>query len=146
MASQNMVPVQLRVVCLRPPPDTFDGQATHFGLQDKKGGLDSGTQRADGARILGCEAQAKLKDGKPDFSGAQVQGKPGERFLYLSWAYAAGGWVQRIKIPLSDITWQQIEQAASSDSALEAVIEDGTAAATVRPKQGWVLVSELHNF
>lgn len=134
-----MMVVQLRVICLRPPPDTFGGRATSFGLQDKKGALDSGKQRADGARIYTCAAQTKLTGGKPDFSGAQVQGKPGERFLYLSWAYAAGEWVQRIKIPLAGISWEQIEQVAHSASVLEAMIEDGTASATVRPMQGWVI-------
>lgn len=141
MPSPDKILSRLRVICLRPPPATFGGQATLFGVQDKKGALDSGIQQADGARVYTCEAQAKLANGQPDFSGAQVQGKQGVRFLYLSWAYVAGGWVQRIKIPLAGIRWEQIEQAASSASVLEAIIEDGAASATVRPKHGWVVVA-----
>lgn len=136
--SSTLIPVRLRVVCLRPPPDTFAGLTTRFGLQDKKGILDNGIQGADGSRSYLCDIRAKLVNGKPDFSGPHVQGKPGERFLYLSWAYAVGRWVQRIKIPLAAITWEQIEQVASDTTVLQAIIEDGTAAATVRPKEGWV--------
>jgi hypothetical protein len=132
--------VRLRVICLKPPPDTWEGKATRFGLQNKEGELDSGTARDDGARIYECEAQVKLDANPPNFLGKYTHGTPTERFMYLSWGFGQGTWVRRIKIPLKSITREQIEQAAKENRVLQAVVEDGTAAATIKLKEGWTLV------
>ncbi len=130
-------PLQLHIVCLNTPPDTWRGEPAHrFGLQDKKGILDDGAKQLDGTRRFDCEVTPRLNGDDVDFSGAYVQGVKGSRFLYLSWAYDAGGWVRRIKIPLVGITPQQI----LSGQPLEAVIEASNAAATVKPIYGWKTV------
>lgn len=129
--------IQLQLICYNPPPTTFNSiPASQFGLQDKKGALDLGASQTDGSRLFTCSVEAKLSDDTVDFSGAVVQGSKGSRFLYLSWAYDMGGWVQRIKVPLAGITHQQI----FSGSVLQAVIEDGCASATVKPQHGWKMV------
>ncbi len=42
----------------------------------------------------------------------------------------AGNGVRRIKIPLTAITWQQVESALANHAALEATV-DGTGSGTV---------------
>ena len=129
--------LQLHIVCLQPPPDNWRGEPAHrFGLQDKKGILNDGIKQSDGTRIFGCEVTPRVSGSDIDFSGPYVQGAKGSRFLYLSWAYDAGGWVQRIKVPLAGITPELIE----AGNVLQAVIEDGRASATVKPKYGWKMV------
>jgi hypothetical protein len=129
--------LQLHIVCLHTPPDAWRGEPAHrFGLQDKKGILDDGVKQIDGTRLFTCEVTPRLNGDDVDFSGPHIQGVKGGRFLYLSWAYDAGGWVRRIKIPLAGITAEQI----LTGKTLEAVIEARDAAATVRPIYGWKMV------
>ena len=129
--------LQLHLICYNLPPTTFNGiAASQFGLQNKKGVLDLGASQADGSRLFTCSVEAKWSDDTLDFSGTVVQGNKGSRFLYLSWAYDTGGWVQRIKVLLAGITLEHIR----SGNLLEAVIEDGCASATVKLKYGWKTV------
>jgi len=80
--------VRLRVCCLQPPdPARHDAE---FGLQEKQPGdwvLHRGQRFRNGDVHFECECRVTiLDDGKPpDFAGLFVQGKRGERFLYLSW-------------------------------------------------------------
>ena len=142
MSGQNFVPqtkqtIQLQIICPNPPPTECGGLAANrFGLQDKKGVLDIGTTQADGSRLFTCTVEVKLSEDILDFSGAVVQGTKGSRFLYLSWAYDAGSWARRIKIPLSTITPKQIQIG----SVLQTVIEDGRTSGAVKPKDGWKMV------
>lgn len=50
----------------------------------------------------------------PRFSGAFVQGKPGEQFIYLVWGSRAhsGEWttVRRAKFALSDLNWDELAE------------------------------------
>lgn len=129
--------LQLHIICLHTPPDNWRGEPAHrFGLQDKKGILNDGIKQEDGMRLFECEVTPRLNGDDVDFSGDYVQGTKGSRFLYLSWAYDAGGWVRRIKIPLAGITSEQV----LSGKTLEAIIEANNAAATIRPIYGWKTV------
>lgn len=129
--------LQLRIICHNPPPAAFNGvSASIFGLQDKKGVVDSGQPQPDSSRMFFCTVEANLTENHLDFSGAYVQGTKGARFLYLSWAYDGGGWVQRIKIPLSAITNDQV----ASGKSLQVIIENGRASGTVKLNEGWKTV------
>lgn len=129
--------LQLHIICLHTPPNTWRGEPAHrFGLQDKKGILDDGVKQGDGTRLFECEVTPRLNGDDVDFSGVYVQGVKGSRFLYLSWAYDAGGWVHRFKIPLAGITAEQI----LSGKSLEAIIEANNATATIKPIYGWKMV------
>ena len=129
--------VQLQLICHNPPPPTCNGVAAdQFGLQDKKGALDLGTRQADDTRVFTCQIEAKVSEGEIDFRGAVVQGTKGSRFLYLSWAYDTGGWIKRIKVPLSGITLQQIRNG----HVLQVVIENGRTSGTVKLENGWKTV------
>jgi hypothetical protein len=129
--------IQLQIICHNPPPAICNGVAAdQFGLQDKKGALDLGTRQADDSRVFICAIEAKLSEDGADFSGAVVQGTKGSRFLYLSWAYDTGGWIKRIKVPLSSISMQQIR----SGHVLQIIIENGRTSGMVKPNDGWKTV------
>lgn len=133
--------IRLQVICQQPPPDQHDGQPMVFGLQDKKNSLAAGEKQPDGSLRFCCEVVAILQDDEIDFRGSQVHGGRVLRFLYLSWGYASGGWVRRMKIPLSNISWAMVQQVMTEKAMLEATIETSTTSATVRPKRGWQVTS-----
>jgi hypothetical protein len=62
-----------------------------------------------------------------DFGGPFVQGRPGERFVYLCWGTCdeSGAWtmVRRAKIPLAGITVTLAERAMRSGQAIETALE-----------------------
>jgi hypothetical protein len=149
--------LRLRIVCLRPPDPAQHG--AEFGLQEKRAGdwiLQAGKRRPNGDIVFDFECDVKWSHAgiSNDFSGQFVHGKPGERFVYLSWK--PRGWkpgtpepgaphcVRRMKVHLSKIPWPQIERALKSRSCLEAVIagtarDGGPNCASVELEQGWQL-------
>lgn len=132
MAASEKFVISFRLICINPPPDTG---AIRFGLQDKKGVLQAGTPQADGSLLYEFELTAKPgKHNSADFSGPFVQGTAGARFLYLSLGDASSptpNWIKRVKVPLSGISWQQVEAAHRAGAALESAV-DGRGAATVK--------------
>lgn len=79
--------VRLRVVLDPLPPGV--GTTLSVGLQSGRDGLVRG--RVDGGALV-VEATAQVKpgrDGRPDFAGPCVHGRPGERFLYVTWGHGA---------------------------------------------------------
>ena len=127
--------VRLRLICINPPPMIYKGEAAVLGLQDKKGGLLRGTARPDGALVFDCalEVNRTAAADAPNFLGDYAHGTPKERFLYLSYGYRDAGkrqWIKRLKIPLADITWVQIETAARP-GMLEATVDGSSGEATV---------------
>ena len=160
LRSRGKTLLRLRIHCLQ-PPDPRRHKA-RFGLQEKKPGdwvLHEGTRRANGDILFECECQVKpRRSGEPpDFAGPFVHGKPGERFLYLSWK--PDGWsstepeptttfVRRIKLHLRDITWAQIGEAFHTGGVLQAIIagtaRDGGPACASVPLVGgkWQLLAE----
>ncbi len=138
-APVKSVPLRLRIRCVRPPDPQLHRAA--FGLQEKKPGdwvIHEGVRERNGDICFECEcavclgAAAKV----PDFSGRFIHGKPGERFLYLSWkpdGWSAGesepgppACVRRIKIHLRTLNTKLIEKARRGGGVLQAVIQ-GTA-------------------
>jgi len=117
--------VRLRVLCVRPPdPDEYGAE---FGLQDVEERLQPGERQADGSFLFECQLRVRRnrQTGQPNFLGPYVFGIPGARFLYLSWRerqVAMPVWSRRMKIPLSPITWEQIEEAERTGGALEAAV------------------------
>jgi len=105
-------------------------------MQTKSQDLLSGLPLANGSLQFDCTLKSRQTAGEeaPDWTGAYVHGKPKQRFLYLSWGYKENNhweWIKRIKIPLSGITWQQIDTANKSGGTLQASV-DGTQTATVK--------------
>ena len=142
--------VRLRVIC-KAPPDP-DEHGANFGLQDNTTAahwmLHAGARKANGDFVFECVARVRpnARTGNPNFLGDFVHGKPDERFLYLSWrpkdcrpvqpAMGSSRWSRRMKIHLSGITWQQIEEATQAGGVLEASVQGtgkdgGTSCASV---------------
>ncbi len=125
--------VRLQIVVTNP---TIGPDAT-FGVQDKSGELRPGTQTATRSVVFECEVTASIAGDRaePNFLGPYTHGPPTARFIYVSHGTSGGaGWIKRIKIPLSTITWSMIE--AAGDGALQTEVDgrsSGTVPATWRP-------------
>ena len=135
----------LRIILESPPP------GVDFGLQ-KGGGNDfevDQKQRSSLNKDLHFEFSARIKEGKdgqPVFLGPFVHGPPHERFVYLDIGTYAGQtdtpWSRRLKIPLRNITWDDVKQASRATQILETRVpgtgKDGSpSCATVKPFSGW---------
>ena len=86
-------------------------------------------------------------DGHPNFLGPLTQGPATGRFIYIDIGRLASQkdceWERRLKVPLSGITWDMIQQMlANPKLVLEAHLpgtaqDGGPSCATVHPLQGW---------
>jgi hypothetical protein len=108
--------------------------------------LQAGHEAPPGTMRFECEATVRPnpRNGQPNFTGPATHGPADGRFLYLVWQ----GWVagtptrfRRMKITLTPITWEQIEAAGKTETAvLEATVfgvgRDGTPAAASVPLLG----------
>lgn len=87
----------------------------------------------------------RSKDKVPKLSGNFVQGPAGNRFVYIDIGKCAGQadsiYSRRLKIPLTGITWEQID-SFRSNSMLQTSVpgtgrDGGPNCATVKPFAGW---------
>ena len=96
-----------------------------FGLQDKAGALHPGKPAAAGAVVFDFTLQVKSLDSEiAVLTGEFAHGSPAERFLYLGWANTAGGFAQRLKLPLFNITSAQVREALARGTPLMATLVD----------------------
>ena len=86
-----MADLRLRLTCLNPPPATWGGEPTEFGLQDRAGAVHPGTALPDGALLF------ELSVALPRFGGDFVHGPPSGRFRYLGYRHRRAGapWIGR---------------------------------------------------
>ena len=134
--------IHLRLICDHPPPTEYGGQVAEFGWQDKKQQLYPGLILPDGSRQFDLTVQLKERDGQLDFAGGMVHGPPGKRFIYLSYRFAAANspWIKRIKIPLSALTRERLQQVGPGEIWQTKV--DGRQAATIHLQaEDWVPVN-----
>ena len=119
--------ITLRVVLKRPTP------GVDFGLQKGRGRPFETIQKQ---RSTGRDLQFELpvtvkadKDGKPDFFGPFVQGRRGDRSLYINIGTYAGQsnacWSRRLKIPLSRITSDLIDSSSTLLAEIPGTARDG---------------------
>ena len=136
-------------IVLKTPPAGVD-----FGLQKGRGSIYEVTQKqrsgtADLSCVFVAGVKGDAKDPLPDFTGSFTQGPRGQRFVYIDIGNCAGqadsAWSRRLKIPLSGITWNMIEQAADNPRAvLETHVpgvgrDGGPSCGTVKPFDGWTV-------
>jgi len=135
-------------IIVETPPAGVD-----FGLQKGRGSIYEVIQKqrsglSDLSFIFTAGVKGVSKDpGGPDFTGSFIQGPRGQRFVYIDIGSAAGQtdspWSRRLKIPLSGITWDMIEQAADNPRAVLQTRVAGTGrdggptCGTVKPFDGW---------
>ena len=143
--------VPLRIVLVAPP------LGVEFGIQEGKGNdyRTISVQRSKTGNLI-LEGSINVKgnraDGPPNFAGPISQGPPTGRFLYIDIGKSAGQfdscWQRRIKIPLQGIKWEMIDSVPDmSKRLLQATIpgtakDGGPSCATVKPIDGWKVVTE----
>ncbi len=99
----NELTIRLLVTALpeQPHPDPVD-----LGIQDTAGNVHPGQPLSKGGMRFVCRLELLRRPAGLDFGGQHVHGRPGARFLYLSWKRRAAGpapWLQRVKVPLTDV-------------------------------------------
>ena len=94
----------------------------------------------------------RAKDQTPRFGGPFAQGSYPDNFIYIDIGTYAGRedvWSRRLKIPLSGITWDVVDQVALNPNLILKTHVPGTAkdgsptCATVKPFAGWKVKSEV---
>ena len=138
--------ITLRIV-LEAPPAGVD-----FGLQQGKGNdYETVQKQRSKSGNLTFTFTVRAKQGAknaPTFLGPFTQGPTHERFVYVDIGTYAGQtgtlWSRRLKIPLSGISWELVEQASDSSIVLESHVpgtgrDGGPTCGTVKPFSGWEL-------
>ena len=101
--------INVRLIYRGGPPVYWTGGPSLFGLQDQDNGLLGGRADADGAVTFDFTVGVKTgKAGEPVLLGAFTHGPPAKRFAYIAWRNANGAYAERLKVPLTSITWNQI--------------------------------------
>ncbi len=125
MEQQATSRTHLRVTYEGVGPVYWSGAPESFGLQDRSGVLHRGGPDADGAVAFAFALDVKPgRSDAPVFVGPFAHGPPGKRFLYLGWRNRDGAFAQRLIIPLSAISWDQVRQAASAGAPLSCRLID----------------------
>ncbi|GAA4409057.1 hypothetical protein GCM10023187_31760 [Nibrella viscosa] len=139
--------ITLHIVLIKPTPNVV------FGLQKGSGSnYETIQKQISTSNDLSFTFTVKVKgerskDTFPKLSGSFVQGPTDNKFVYIDIGTAAGQpdtlWSRRLKIPLTGITWQDIDSLLGN-SMLEAIVagtdkDGGPNCATVKPFEGWHL-------
>ena len=139
--------INLQIILVQPPPNVL------FGLQKGSGNIYETVQKQKSASqdllftftitIKGDRG----KDAFPKFSGPFVQGPAGGKFVYIDIGKCAGQfdtiWSRRLKIPLTGIAWELIDQLIAAPALMLQTKVPGTGkdggpnCATVKPFEGW---------
>lgn len=113
----------------------------HVGLQSRRGVVDLVPGDAPRA-VWSIAIEVIDQAGDRDFRGPHVQGKRGDRFIYLSWgevkADGTFGMFRRAKLMLNRIDSAVIDVALDHESALVGTLgltgpDDGPLCAAVKP-------------
>ena len=137
--------ITLQIVLTKPTPDVV------FGLQVGSGKMYETVQKqmsrsADLTFTFSVKVKGdKSKDEFPQLSGNVVQGSSGNKFVYIDIGTYAGQsdtiWSRRLKVPLTGITWMDIE-SLGKNTILQSTVpgtgkDGGPNCATVKPFPGW---------
>jgi hypothetical protein len=154
MRANMKAELALRVVLEKPPA------GVDFGLQKGRGsGYETIQKQTSQGKDLYFQFTVGVKAGgndpTPVFLGHLIQGPLAGRFVYIDIGTYAGQtdtrWSRRLKIPLSDITWELIDQLSDhSRHILEARVagtakDGGPNCATAKLLGGWKLNSDVNS-
>jgi hypothetical protein len=121
------LPVAIEFEC-RDLPASDPGQWPNLrlGIQKGKEVEDDVATSAGVAHFrFTLQARQDAGTGQPVFTGPYSQGTPADRFVYLCWGERDGGQFNmsmRVKVPLRDLTWNQVQAAASRGQPIRAVL------------------------
>ena len=137
----------LQIILIKPTPNVV------FGLQKGSGNnYETFQKQISKSNDLTFTFPIKVKGDKsndkpPKLSGSFVQGSSDNKFVYIDIGKSAGQsdtmWSRRLKIPLTGITWTEIN-ALDGKSILQTSVpgtgrDGGPNCATVKPFAGWHL-------
>lgn len=137
--------IALQIILNNPTPNVV------FGLQEGSGSNYKTVQKQISTfDYLSFTFSVKVKgdktiDSSPKFTGSFVQGPAAGKFVYIDIGKTAGQfdsiWSRRLKVPLTGITWNDIE-SLSGNSMLQTIVpgtgkDGGPNCATVKPFTGW---------
>jgi hypothetical protein len=137
--------ITLQIILIKPTPGVI------FGLQKGSGSKYETVQKqipVSNDLAFACTIKVKGDRSKaeaPRFSGGFVQGPADNRFVYIDIGTCAGQigtvWSRRLKIPLTGITWKDID-SLSGNAMLQTLVpgtgrDGGPNCATVKPFEGW---------
>ena len=145
VVGEAMTAVPLRIVGRRLPGSSWSGRTgIHVGVQ--KGTEVVGLVTGDAAdAVFDIDLEVVETDGVPDFRGPYVQGRRGERFVYLSWGevddQGTFAMFRRLKLHLAPLVEQSTPDRVLAAKKIQAVLEltdtrGRPLAASVRPP--WV--------
>lgn len=137
--------ITLEIILIKPTPGVV------FGLQKGAGNNYETVQKQISTsndlvftftiKVKGDRSKDKL----PKLSGSFVQGSADNKFVYIDIGTCAGQsdtmWSRRLKIPLTGITWRDIDLLPAT-SMLQTIVpgtgrDGGPNCATVKPFAGW---------
>ncbi len=139
--------ITLQIILIKPTPKVV------FGLQKGSGSNYETIQKQipisnDLSFTFTIKVKGdRSKDTFPKLSGSFVQGPTDNKFVYIDIGTTAGQsdtiWSRRLKIPLTGISWHNID-SLSGNSILLAIVpgtgrDGGPNCATVKPFEGWHL-------
>ena len=109
------------------PREKPEDKQLEIGLREKDRQIQRGRIAPDGKHRFECRLEVRKdpKTGRAIFHGPFAQGTPARRFLYLNWKRREGGdhpFLRRVKIPLSGLSWDDVNSATTKGKVLEADI------------------------
>lgn len=125
---ENEQEITLQIHCHHLPGVEFDGKAAvRLGIQQGKDVTeDVPADIAEVTFTVPLRVKRHPSDGLPRFSGAYVQGRPGDQFVYLCWGERLDGqWegFRRAKVRLEGLDWGRLQVALTTASAIEVSLE-----------------------
>jgi hypothetical protein len=125
MSELAMDSIEIRLIYDGVGPVTWSRDPRAFGVQDKAGELHPGTAAAGGTVVFDLTFQAKSNGSDaPILAGNFAHGPPSGRFIYLGWRNAQRGFAQRLKLPLSTVTWNEVREALARQQPLVGTLVD----------------------
>jgi len=141
--------ITLQIILTRPTPDVLyalqKGSGNNYETVQKQMAASDDLSFKFTIKVKGDRSKDKL----PKFSGSYVQGPSDNKFVYIDIGTYAGQtntiWSRRLKIPLTGITWEDIDSLTRNQNSIMETHVPGTGkdggpnCATVKPFEGWNL-------
>ena len=145
MSAASVRSVRIRLVVADPPFLAEHGVA--FGLQGRNGEVEAVPAVDTSVFETEVEVVGAIGDDPVDFRGRHVNGRRGDRFLYLSWGAVSADepfvMVARAKIGLATIP-QELLSVAADDGAVTVECRLQATDAKGQPASGTVRPPALH--
>lgn len=141
--------ITLQIILTRPTPDVLyalqKGSGNNYETVQKQMAVSDDLSFKFTIKVKGARSKDKL----PKFSGSYVQGPSDNKFVYIDIGTYAGQtntiWSRRLKIPITGITWEDIDSLTRNQNSIMETRVPGTGkdggpnCATVKPFEGWNL-------